>query len=468
MQRKKSVYKGLEFTPVWFTDNSLTSPDFFQISEFPQRLTAGKNLFKLRGHPTNLTPGSNLAIEVLDYNGDPVYTEVINYIDEDKSRVIAIYVYAETSPGNCTVTLLGESSIAPAEWQGKPNVKWSRTVAINPNIANDTEIIYVNTPILSVTEQLSTQLDRQYSGNIQFPTYSVGTVRYFTYNGQSAIELIGGQLVADMVGGTLTVSSPVNATPTPIFSTFTPGFTSTIKKILSNTTALLDTTYTVNNTQGLSTHTFAAFDASAYTITYEAIPTYIPTQNSESFAVININGLEPSTGDTSHIKIYMSNSGQIGTWELLNELELADTEIFIASTASALPPQSIGNFINQPTINTFWLGRTLQGFTNGPAPTLTYNNQDLPNSMIISNAVDLTPFNAVTIAQINNSYAREFTAGTQYKLTLDAIGSISGSTKPTLSIYMSGSALNAPTTDPLNSEFSDTLGKKNRTITCSI
>jgi hypothetical protein len=460
MQRKKSVYKGLEFTPVWFTDNSLTSPDFFQISEFPQRLTAGKNLFKLRGHPTNLTPGSNLAIEVLDYNGDPVYTEVINYINEDKSRVIAIYVYAETSPGNCTVTLLGESSIAPAEWQGKPNVKWSRTVAINPNIANDTEIIYVNTPILSVTEQLSTQLDRQYSGNIQFPTYSVGTVRYFTYNGQSAIELIGGQLVADMVGGTLTVSSPVNATPTPIFSTFTPGFTSTIKKILSNTTALLDTTYTVNNTQGLSTHTFAAFDASAYTITYEAIPTYIPTQNSESFAVININGLEPSTGDTSHIKIYMSNSGQIGTWELLNELELADTEIFIASTASALPPQSIGNFINQPTINTFWLGRTLQGFTNGPAPTLTYNNQDLPNSMIISNAVDLTPFNAVTIAQINNSYAREFTAGTQYKLTLDAIGSISGSTKPTLSIYMSGSALNAPTTDPLNSEFSDTLGKK--------
>ena len=206
MQRKKSVYKGLEFAPVWFTDNSLTSPDFFQISEFPQRLTAGKNLFKLRGHPTNLTLGSNLAIEVLDYNGDPVYTEVINYIDEDKSRVIAIYVYAETSPGDCTITLLGESSIAPTEWQGKPNVKWSRTVAINPNVANDTEIIYVDTPILTVNEQLSTQLDRQYQGNIQFPTYSVGTIKYFTYNGQPAIELIGGVLVADMVGGTLTVS----------------------------------------------------------------------------------------------------------------------------------------------------------------------------------------------------------------------------------------------------------------------
>jgi len=52
MKRKEAVYRGLEYIDVYFQDNSATSPDYFQISEFPLRLTAGKNLFKLRGHPT--------------------------------------------------------------------------------------------------------------------------------------------------------------------------------------------------------------------------------------------------------------------------------------------------------------------------------------------------------------------------------------------------------------------------------
>ena len=66
MKRKEAVYKGLEFIDVYFQDNTATSPDYFQISEFPAKLTAGKNLFKLRGHPTNLKVGGVLNFEVLD------------------------------------------------------------------------------------------------------------------------------------------------------------------------------------------------------------------------------------------------------------------------------------------------------------------------------------------------------------------------------------------------------------------
>ncbi len=109
MKRKQAVYKGLEFIPVLFEDNSLTSPEFFQITEFPTKLTAGKNLFKLRGHPTNLKPGGILGVEVLDYNGDPIYHEIVDFIDDDKSRVIAIYIYEETPPGDCTITLVAEA-----------------------------------------------------------------------------------------------------------------------------------------------------------------------------------------------------------------------------------------------------------------------------------------------------------------------------------------------------------------------
>ena len=146
MKRKEAVYKGLQFVPVYFEDTSLTSPDYFQISEFPTRLTAGKNLFKLRGNPFNLKVGGALGIEILDYNGDPIYHEVVDYIDDDKSRVIAIYIYEDTSPGDCVVTLLAEAALinqqsVPTEWQGKPNIRWSRTVPVNPNVSNVSEII---------------------------------------------------------------------------------------------------------------------------------------------------------------------------------------------------------------------------------------------------------------------------------------------------------------------------------------
>jgi hypothetical protein len=66
MKRKEAVYRGLEFIDVYFADTSATSPDYFQISECPLRLTAGKNLFKLRGHPTNLKVGGVLNFEVLE------------------------------------------------------------------------------------------------------------------------------------------------------------------------------------------------------------------------------------------------------------------------------------------------------------------------------------------------------------------------------------------------------------------
>ena len=67
MEHKKSIYKGLQFLDVWFTDTSLTSPDYFQITDFPTRLTAGKNIFKLRGKPGALKVGGYLNIEILDF-----------------------------------------------------------------------------------------------------------------------------------------------------------------------------------------------------------------------------------------------------------------------------------------------------------------------------------------------------------------------------------------------------------------
>lgn len=471
MKRKEAVYRGLEFIDVYFTDNSATSPDYFQITEFPNKLTAGKNLFKLRGHPNNLKVGGVLNLEVLDYNGNPIYSEVINYIDEDKSRVIAIYIYEDTSPGDCTITILAEAAVinglpAPQEWQGRANVKWTRSVPVNPNISNVSEIIFEQTPTVTVDELIGVQLDRQYSGSVQFPTYSTGTVKYFSYNGKPAVELQGGTFTSDMSTGTITVAAPNNPTPQPNYAISTTPYVSTIKKILNPTVALLDTEYTALSSQSIAVHTFTGFDSSSFSLTYEATPTYVETENSQSFAYMQIYGLEPATGDVSRIKVFTNNNGTIGTWELINDIELEETEIFVPSTSSLYPDKSIGIFTSQSIINTYWEGVSYNGAQTLAPATLTWTTASIENGMrITSSSLNLDAANQILIAQIKSNYAGIFLASSSYKVSLDAIGTKVSTEPAKLSIYLSGSSFFQDPTDFFNQTFPKKLGKRIGEIT---
>ena len=457
MKRKQPVYKGLQFKPVWFEDTSLTSPEYLQITEFPTRLTAGKNLFKLRGHPTNLRIDGLVNLEILDYNGNPIFHEVVDYLDDDKSRVVSIYIYEDTPAGDCTITILTEAVNVPAEWKDRYNVRWTRSVPVNPNISNSSEIIFGTEPTLIINEQIGPHLNRVYASGIQFPTYNTGTVRYFLYNKTPAIEIIGGKFSGDMVNGTITIPIPVNATPTPNFPPVTTQYTSTIKKVLSDSLILLDTDYTVYSIKSLSTHTFNLFDNSSYSLTYEQTPSYIATQNSESYALIEITGLEPATGDVSRIKMYMNNKGTVGTWEPINDIELGETEIFVNNTSSLYPDQSIGLFTSQSIIDTYWNGFTYLGKTTGTAPTLTWNTASLNNAMYIQNNTDISAKNAVTV--IKSTIGGTFIEDSEYKIVFDALG-IRTTGDPKIAIYLSGSAFSYDSTDYFNQEFPEIIGKR--------
>ena len=463
MKRKEAVYKGLQDISVYFEDTSLTSPDYFQITEFPLRLTSGKNLFKLRGHPTNLKLGGQIGLEVLDYNGNPIYYEIVNYLDEDKSRVIAIYIYTDTSPGDCTITILAESNVingrpTPFEWQGRPNVKWSRSVPINPNVSNISEIIFESDPIVTVDEIVGVQLNRIYSGSTQFPIYTTGTVNYFSYNNQPAISITGGLFTSDMSTGTITVATPINPSPTPNFTISTTPYISTIKKILSPTIALLDTEYTAYSSQSIASHTFTSFNNSAFSLAYEATPTYVATQNSQSFAYIQINGLDPSTGDVSRIKVFTNNNGTVGSYELVNDVELTETEIFIANTASLYPDTSIGIFTSQSIINAYWSAAAYQSSTVLTPPTLVFNTASIDNAMKISSSINLDATN--TVLKIQNTVPGIFIENSSYKVTIDALGTRTGSIDPVLAIYVSGSSFYQDPTDFFNQQFPTKFGKR--------
>ena len=474
MSKSRAIYSGLSNIPTFFTDPSLTSEAIFKITEFPLRLTSGKNLFKLQGNAENLKLGSGIACEVLDSNGDAIYSELLSYIDEDKSRVFAIYIYEDTPPGPSTVTLVGEVSTLnniniPEQWRNKINVKWSRQLPTNPTAPNESEIIFVNEPTVTISENIGVQLDRSYS-TTQFPAYSTGTVQYSYLRNYPVLTINGGKFNGDMVGGTITIPTPLSLQPTPTYNVTNTTYTSKIKKVLSDTAIQLETPYVVNSNQSIFLHTYNSFTATTFTASYESTPEYVSTQNSQSFALVQIDKLEPSAGDISRIKVFANTKGTVGTWELVNDVALEGTEIFVDSTASLTPDQSIGVFTTQSVIDTYWEGHTYLGATETTAPTLTWTTASINNAMLIDSAADITSNTNVVVAQVKNQYAGYFISQSEYKVTIDALATrstVSSNKNPKLFIYASGSAFNYTPSDLLNQALPITVGKKIAEIECT-
>ena len=171
--RKEAAYIGLvENSNIRYDiiDRSATSENYFQVTEFPETLTAGKNVFKFRGDPDSLVDDSRVHIEILDYNGDPIYYEVLNYQEKDGTRVIAVYVYDDTPEGRCTFYLGARALIdvrsgrrlpfsadsANVNWKDLPNVLWLRESRVAPKRRNDNEIILLQQPKVTIEEKVKT------------------------------------------------------------------------------------------------------------------------------------------------------------------------------------------------------------------------------------------------------------------------------------------------------------------------
>jgi len=171
--RREASYIGLkdnEQLRYDVVDRDPLSKDFFEVVEFPETLTAGKNVFKFRGDPDSLVDDSNIYVEILDYNGDPVYYDVLPYMEKDGVRVLAVWVYPDTPEGRCTFYLAGRMQLDPESGQryryssdqnsdlykNLPNVLWKRTTRIAPNRRNGSEIIFLQQPKVAISEQVKT------------------------------------------------------------------------------------------------------------------------------------------------------------------------------------------------------------------------------------------------------------------------------------------------------------------------
>jgi len=243
------------------TDTSPFSDDFFNIIQFPERLTSGKNLFKLRANSDRFVNNSQIHVEVLDYNGNPIYYEPLQYIEKDGTRVIAIYIFPDTAPGLATVYLAGRVRNAGAEelpfsrdfnspnHRDIPNMLWYRRVPVAPSSANDTEIIFTTQPSLTISEVIQPYLQ------------PVNLTNVFT---QQTSSLAGATLTIEPQPSTISGES-VTSTAEGGNSAFSPNFgtqffdTSKLQNSLSNTSGTQMDSPPLNTLTGFSKLTTTSF-----------------------------------------------------------------------------------------------------------------------------------------------------------------------------------------------------------------
>ena len=172
---KKTLFpKNLDKFAVLVNDTQSDSK-YFKITELPDTFTGGKNAFLIAGSE-HLVPDTKIQIEIKSADGNIIYHEpgeglisssingetfVTEYY-EGVSKVVAVYIYPDTSYGPCTLTILGELSEyedgngimtpVPLDWEGKYNVKWQKEIDVNPSLPNTTKIRFYRRPTPTINE----------------------------------------------------------------------------------------------------------------------------------------------------------------------------------------------------------------------------------------------------------------------------------------------------------------------------
>jgi len=219
--RKRVDYVGLKDLGISLIDQTVNSDNYFNIIEFPNQLTGGKNLFKIKASANTLVKDSKIHIEVLDSNGSPIYYEPINYLEADGTRVIAVYVYPDTPYGSATIYVAGRAQVDlngrrlrssqdvnDPDYINFPNVLWQRSVTVAPERLNSTEIIFTQQPSITLQEVVQPYLQPVNLTNVATQSFGVGTCTIRPKPQQQSITRFEVAALAPAIQGSGTRNSP--------------------------------------------------------------------------------------------------------------------------------------------------------------------------------------------------------------------------------------------------------------------
>jgi hypothetical protein len=349
--------------------------EYFRITEFKESFSGGKNGFLIEGSEY-LLESTEIKIEILDVDGNPIYWEPGNGIPEyyeGVSKVVAVYVYDDTPIGQANITVLGELKQyldgdailrdIPAEWKGLYNVKWERAFKVNKLLSNEDKVRFYKRPKVTIDEIsrpifTATPTLIQQTGSLNGTPLIPGEgVRLSTFTLPSSYLL-------DINDNTNWSGSIINGTITMpnLGITFTPS------NLVTNKQLIVSNPYSSN---GLA----ASFSNQPYTasFTYLVEDTAIGTALSGSFAKINITDLTTFVGDVARVKVFRKSQSEVSDFQFVQEIALESNEILVDLESSERNQENYGLFTTY-TLNNYWV-------TSSNNLTRTFNQNVLFNSV---------------------------------------------------------------------------------------
>lgn len=155
---KRPIYKGYLEQKFLIEDTSRNSENYFVITNFPTVVGGGRYVFSLQGNPNTLRVASDVDVEILDIEGNPIYSEVTNFKDRFNNYYVSFDIYDTTAPGVATATVVGLASFDAAGnrvstgLQERFNVKWTGRFNVLPAERNNAELLFDSPPEVGVAQ----------------------------------------------------------------------------------------------------------------------------------------------------------------------------------------------------------------------------------------------------------------------------------------------------------------------------
>ncbi len=412
-----------------FEDDELPNSEYFRITELNETLTGGKNGFLIEGSE-HLKESTEIKIEILDVDGNPIYFEPGDGVPEyyeGNSKLIAIHVYDDVSIGIGKITILGElktylSDIGeilniPNEWAGVYNVKWEKSIQINKNVSNETIVRFYRRPTVKIDELIKPIFTK----NIPQITQT-GSLSGISQNPPSGTDLskwrAGVNYKLKIEDGITNWTSSVDDNTISVPSL---NYSSNVIEVLSNKEVMVDTPFTSSD------GSVSDFFPTPYTTTFEYVEGQTVTDSAltGSFAKINFNNLKTFVGDVARVKVFRKSRNTIGDFQFVQESKLESSELLKDITTTNDTELSYGRF-DENNLSNYWI-------------TSSDNHPVTINSDILNASVKIDYDESEGgIQTLSTSGSFEISSGVEYTLNFRTLKSGSVGT-PSIRAYFSGS-----------------------------
>jgi hypothetical protein len=409
---------------------------YFKVTEFADVFTGGKNGFLIEGSPY-LKETTEIKIQILDVNGDPIYYEPGNGIPEyyeGLSKLIAVYVYEDTPIGEAKITILGEAKNyidadgitqeIPDEWKSVYNLKWEKTFKVNRLLSNEDKVRFYKRPVVNITEIVKPIFSNVVAQKIQ--TGSVIGISQTPVAGQSLLNYTSPtSYLLTTVGDTFWTASVVDTyLEFPNLS-----YRPLVTEIINDRQIIVQPPY-YDEAQGsiaiVENFTNQGFTAS---FNYTEGVDNLKTALTGSFAKINITDLTTFVGDVARVKIFRKSQSDLADYQFIQEIQLESNELLIDLESQVKNQEFYGifdkeNFKSQHPTG-YWV-------TSSNSLTATFNQNYLFNSVKLDGNLSSNYY--YTSKSFNLTENTEYTLGLNYRGNSTTIGQLGQ-----LRVFISGS-----------------------------